>query len=61
MSNKDTFCGNWPLPSHCIETLKSRADYLVECGEDLNEQVELHAISIILMLYDSATAVTEPL
>lgn len=55
MSNKDTFCGNWPLPSHCIETLKSRADYLVECG------VELHAISIILMLYDSATAVTEPL
>lgn len=33
----DTDCGNWPLPPHIVETLRSRYLYLSEAGEDLHE------------------------
>lgn len=51
----DTDCGNWPLPPHIIETLRSRYTYLVEAGEDLHEIIERNAIRIILAAYEQNT------
>lgn len=51
----DTDCGNWPLPPHIIEMLRSRYTYLVEAGEDLHEIIERQAICTILATYEQNT------
>lgn len=51
----NTDCGNWPLPPHIVETLRSRYTYLVEAGEDLHEIIERNAIRIILATYELNT------
>lgn len=51
----DTDCGNWPLPPHIVETLRSRYTYLVEAGEDPHELIERQAICTILATYELNT------
>lgn len=51
----DTGCGNWPLPPHIVETLRSRYTYLAEAGEDLHEIIERNAIRIVLATYELNT------
>lgn len=51
----DTDCGNWPLPPHIVETLRSRYTYLAEAGEDLHKIIERNAIRIILATYELTT------
>lgn len=51
----DTDCGNWLLPPHIVETLRSRYTYLVEAGEELHKIIERNAIRIILATYELNT------
>ena len=51
----DTDCGNWPLPPHIVETLRSRYIYLSEAGKDPHELIERQAICTILATYEQNT------